>query len=172
MIGYSFCLEHQSQTINRKRTKSRSVSRDSDHNTTTTTNHNIQQISSEDQDSPMYDPTGKTSPLNPPKIDIRSISKKDDLILIIQNAIEQISTDGNMTKSDIRSTFMDFRNKLTQREMKLLHDVDTNDTTVDKKTRLLQTQLEYISNGNNTNELACDPSMSLNSKEEQEMQDR
>ncbi len=31
----------------------------------------------------------------------------------------------------------------------------------DKKTHLLQTQLEYISNGNNANELACDPSMIL-----------
>jgi len=108
-------------------------------------------------------------------------------------AIDKITNDANTTKNDIRKTFMEFRTKLTEREMKLLHDVDT---TVDKKSRLLQTQLEYVkeNNGGGATELACDANMSLliektdilrtiitagwvegassDNKEEQEMQDR
>jgi len=146
-------------------------------------------------DGPMYDPTNKTSPeIKPqktPKVEVEKIEKT--LETLITEAIEKLTNDGNSTKNDIRKTFMDFRTKLTEREMKLLHDVDT---TVDKKSRLLQTQLEYVkeNNGGGATELACDVNMSLliekqdilrtiitagwvegassDNKEEQELQDR
>lgn len=146
-------------------------------------------------DGPMYDPTNKTSPeIKPqqtPKVEVEKIEKT--LETLITEAIEKLTNDGNSTKNDIRKTFMDFRTKLTEREMKLLHDVDT---TVDKKSRLLQTQLEYVkeNNGGGATELACDANMSLliekqdilrtiitagwvegassDNKEEQELQDR
>merc|ERR1711933_505610 len=91
-------------------------------------------------DAPMYDPTNKTSPqIKPqqtPSTPIQKIEKS-----LQTEAIDKITNDANTTKNDIRKTFMEFRTKLTEREMKLLHDVDT---TVDKKSRLLQTQLEYV----------------------------
>eukprot|EP00484_Ammonia_sp_Unknown_P006843 CAMPEP_0197073212 /NCGR_PEP_ID=MMETSP1384-20130603/210492_1 /TAXON_ID=29189 /ORGANISM="Ammonia sp." /LENGTH=642 /DNA_ID=CAMNT_0042512045 /DNA_START=104 /DNA_END=2032 /DNA_ORIENTATION=+ len=148
-------------------------------------------------DAPMYDPTGRSTPVSassPPKDAFHAFDKDNkakDLLTQINEALQQLSMDANATKDDIRRTFMDFRQKLTEREIKLLHDVDT---TVDKKTRLLQTQMEYVTDNPGSGDLACDPSMSLqiekepilrslitagwvlgatsDNKEEQEMQDR
>eukprot|EP01084_Bolivina_argentea_P119610 212061_1 len=142
-------------------------------------------------DVPMYDPTRKSlSSTQLPFIEVTT-NIETDLVEMIHTAIEQIANDGTKTKADIRETFLEFRSKLTEREMKLLHDVDT---TVDKKQRLLQTQLEYVKDNCGSNELCCDPSMKLlierkdimrtvitagwvkgassDNKEEQELQDR
>jgi hypothetical protein len=142
-------------------------------------------------DAPMYDPTGRSTPASTPKDAMKTFEKPKDLMTEITEAMERLSTDADSTKDQIRRTFMEFRQKLTEREMKLLHDVDT---TVDKKTRLLQTQQEYVADNPGSGDLACDPSMSLqiekeailrslvtagwvkgatsDNKEEQEMQDR
>eukprot|EP01084_Bolivina_argentea_P261401 441707_1 len=87
-----------------------------------------------------------------------------DLSTLINEGICNLCSDADVTRNDIKSIFDMFRNKLNERENKLLHDVDT---TLDKKTRLLQTQLEYTNdlNGGTTTpntyerELACDPNM-------------
>ena len=114
----------------------------------------------------MYDPTGKHADSASDKEEniIEYISppppqkKKKDMKTQIEEAMEKLKNDSNNTKDEIRKTFMEFKQKITEREMKLLHDVDT---TVDKKTRLLQTQLEYVKDNGNSTELSVDPNMKL-----------
>jgi len=148
-------------------------------------------------DAPMYDPTNKTSTeevpiISSPRVRDDEIDEEKDMLTQINEAIEKITMDASATKTEIRKTFMEFKQKITDREIKLLHDVDT---TLDKKRRLLETQLEYVKdNSFGTKELACNPNMSLliekpeimrtlitagwvqgatsDNKEEQEMQDR
>jgi len=83
-----------------------------------------------------------------------------DLETRIGEALEQISGNATKTKEEIRSTFLDLRNAITQRELKLMHDVEA---TLDKKQRLLQTQLDYIrdNQGGGATELVADPDMQL-----------
>eukprot|EP00486_Rosalina_sp_Unknown_P003106 CAMPEP_0201574314 /NCGR_PEP_ID=MMETSP0190_2-20130828/18745_1 /ASSEMBLY_ACC=CAM_ASM_000263 /TAXON_ID=37353 /ORGANISM="Rosalina sp." /LENGTH=606 /DNA_ID=CAMNT_0048002403 /DNA_START=108 /DNA_END=1928 /DNA_ORIENTATION=+ len=139
----------------------------------------------------MYDPTGKTPDSSSDKEVEYVPPPKKDMKTQIEEAMNKLNNDANLTKNEIRKTFMEFKQKITEREMRLLHDVDT---TVDKKTRLLQTQLEYVKDNGAATELAVDPSMKLliekpeilrtlitagwvqgassDNKEEQEMQDR
>lgn len=116
-----------------------------------------------DSDKIMYDPTGKTPDAasdteqtafeyNPPP------PAKKDMKTQIEEAMERLKNDANTTKTEIRKTFMEFKQKIQEREMRLLHDVDS---TLDKKTRLLQTQLEYVKDNGDSTELSVDPSMKL-----------
>eukprot|EP01084_Bolivina_argentea_P082948 150172_1 len=87
--------------------------------------------------------------------------KLRDLPTEIENAITNLESDGEATKDDIRATFHHFKTKITERELKLIRDVDS---TIIKKRRLLETQRDYIKeNGHETgiNELAVDPNIGL-----------
>ena len=115
-------------------------------------------------DAPMYDPTNKTTTeevpiISSPRIRDDEIDEEKDMLTQINEAIEKLTMDASSTKTEIRKTFMEFKQKITDREIKLLHDVDT---TLDKKRRLLETQLEYVKdNSFGSKELACNPNMSL-----------
>merc|ERR1719249_400187 len=89
-----------------------------------------------------------------------SESPSVDLETRIEEALEQIVANAAATKEDIRATFLLMRSKITEREMKLLGDVQA---TLDKKQRLLQTQLEYVrdNQGGGATELVADPAMKL-----------
>lgn len=78
----------------------------------------------------------------------------------ISEALQQIAANAASTKEDIRRTFLELRSKITERELRLLQDVDS---TLDKKQRLLQTQLDYIreNQGGGATELVADPGMKL-----------
>jgi len=85
-----------------------------------------------------------------------------DIQTRISVALSQIVANAETTKADIRATFLLMRSTLSERELKLLHDVDA---TLEKKQRLLQTQLEYIRDNDGSNggatELVADPDMKL-----------
>ena len=118
--------------------------------------------------APMYDPTNKTTPKANEgskfendfvrEVTVQKVVVAKDMVTQINEAIEKLNSDANATRDDIRNTFMEFRQKLVEREMRLLHDVDA---TVDKKTRLLQTQLEYVKDNPGATELACEYHMRL-----------
>ena len=133
--------------------------------------------SSSSSDAPMYDPTGRTgsgsvsstlltTTMSPKKTDegptefakfeVQEIPK--DMTTQINEAMARLNSDANLTRDDIRKTFMEFKQKLAEREMRLLHDVDA---TVEKKTRLLQTQLDYVKDNPDATDLACEPQMRL-----------
>mmetsp|Transcript_40251 Transcript_40251/g.66070 ORF Transcript_40251/g.66070 Transcript_40251/m.66070 type:complete len:677 (+) Transcript_40251:129-2159(+) len=121
-----------------------------------------------DVDGPMYDPTGKSSaPATPNNMEnygsgtwYERCNREKDLGQRISDAIEKLHSHAEATKQQIRRTFMEFGQRLRERESRLLKDVEA---TADKKSRLLQTQLEYIKETAppGSSELACDPNMSL-----------
>jgi len=129
-------------------------------------------------DDLMYDPTAQptrtpsvsatnkspsvrlTSPSPDPSAERESSPPSVDIQTRISVALSQIAANAETTKADIRASFLLMRSTLTERELKLLHDVDA---TLEKKQRLLQTQLEYIrdNDGGGATELVADPDMKL-----------
>jgi len=84
----------------------------------------------------------------------------------IREAMERLNNNAIATRADITVQFKEFRDLLKKREEKLLEDVDA---TLEKKRRLLQSQLDYEqeSGGSGTNALAADPAMMLEIEREQ-----
>ena len=97
--------------------------------------------------TPSVSATNKSPSLHmaSPSPDPRSAQEEEedpvDLETRIGSVLQQMAANATSTKEDIRATFLELCSKITERELKLLHDVET---TMDKKQRLLQTQLDYI----------------------------
>jgi len=85
---------------------------------------------------------------------------------MLSEAIESLTNNAYAAKADITATFGDLRRLLTEREMKLLHDVDG---TLERKRRLLQSQLDYEreSGGHSITELVAEPALSLQMERDQ-----
>lgn len=129
----------------------------------------------DDDDGPSYDPvrlSRSRSPSSPGSPNMRrpksyshsrlehSVEPPVDTKTLVKGALDELTNNAYLTKADISATFKEFRELLTHREQKLLADVDS---TLEKKKRLLQTQLDYeeTSGGGNANELVADPTMML-----------